>query len=271
MENNHNATDEVEIDLLELFFVLKSKLLIILLSTLVMGAAFGLFSKFVITPVYTSTSKLYILTKSTSITSLADIQMGTSLTQDYMELIKSRPVVETVIKNLKLDTTYEDMLGKIEISNPSNTRILKLTIEDNDPRLAKEIADEFADVSIERISKIMDTDKPNIVEEGHIAEDPASPNTKKNAVIGALLGFVLCAGVIVVLHLLDDTIRSSDDMEKYLGLNTLAAIPMGKEEYDGRKHKKGFFGRFQKTPYEKMQAKEKRAKAKRKGNGGKAQ
>ncbi|MFA9464596.1 MAG: YveK family protein [Velocimicrobium sp.] len=271
MENNQNATDEVEIDLVELIYLLRSKVLVILLSTIVLAAACGLFSKFLISPVYSSTTKLYILTQSTSLTSLADIQIGTSLTQDYMELIKSRPVVEGVIESLKLDMTYEGMLGKLAVGNPNNTRILSITIEDNDPRLAKEIADEFAIVAIDSISKIMATDKPNIVEKGHIAKRPIKPSVRKNTAIGAFLGLFLCCAVIIVLHLLDDTIRSSDDMERYLGLNTLAMIPMGKEEYDGRKHKKGIFAR-QKTPkyireQEKKDKKETNKKKKKKKGG----
>lgn len=242
--NQEQTNDEAEIDLVELFYVLRSKIWIILLSTMVLGVAFFLTSKFLIKPVYSSTSKLFILTKTTSITSLADIQMGSQLTLDYVELIKSRPVVEGVIKNLKLDMEYEEMLEKVEITTPSNTRILNITIEDNDPRLAKEIVDEFSNVSIERISLIMATDKPNIAEEGHVAEKPIKPENKKNALIGALLGFVLSCGIIIVIHLLDDTIRSLDDVERYLGLNTLAMIPLGKEEYDGKKRKKKLFERI---------------------------
>lgn len=242
MENKQTAADEVEIDLVELFYLLRSKLLLILVSTLVVGAAFGLFSKFLMKPVYSSTTKLYILTQSTSLTSLADIQIGTSLTQDYMELIKSRPVVESVSKNLKLDLTYEELLEKVSVDNPNNTRILSITIEDTDSRLAKEIVDEFANVSINSISEIMATDKPNIVEKGHVAEYPIRPGVKKNTVIGCLIGLFVCAGAIIVIHLMDDTVRSSDDIEKYLGLNTLATIPMGKEEYDGHHKKKGLFG-----------------------------
>lgn len=243
MENNQNASDEIEIDLVELFYVLKEKILVILFTTFVLAAACGCFSKFFISPIYSSTSKLYILTQSTSLTSLADIQVGTSLTLDYMELIKSRPVVEGVINNLKLDMTYEEMLKKIEIGNPTNTRILSITVEDKDARLAKEIVDEFASVSIDRISEIMATDKPNVVEEGHIAEKPVKPSIQKNTAIGALIGLFVSCAFIIILHLMDDTIRSSDDMEKYLGLNTLAMIPMGKEEFDGRKDKKGFLHR----------------------------
>lgn len=238
MGNNQNTNDEMEIDLLELFYVLRSKLLVIILSILVVATAAGLFSKFCITPTYSSTTKLYILSKSTSITSFADIQIGNSLTQDYMEMVKSRPVVQGVIDNLNLNLSYQGMLGKLTVTNPSNTRFLCITIEDSDPVMAKEIVDEFATVAIERIAEIMATDRPNIVEEGYVEEHPISPSVKKNTLIGALVGLVLSCGIIVARHLLDDTIKSSDDLEKYLGLNTLAMIPKGKEEYDGHSDRK---------------------------------
>lgn len=243
MEQNQNFNDEIEIDLLELLQVLWSKALIILMCTIIAAMATGLTSKFLIQPVYSSTTKLYVLSKSTSLTSFADIQIGTSLTQDYMELIESRPVVEAVIENLNLDLRYEEMLEKMTVENPSNTRIISITIQDNDAVIAKEIADEFAVVSISRISEVMETDEPNVVEEGHVAELPISPNTLKNTVIGAAVGFFLACAVVITLHLMDDTIKSSDDLERYLGLNTLALIPKGKEEYDGRLEKKKWYQR----------------------------
>ncbi len=240
MEQNIN--DEIEIDLLELFHVIKARLWIIILT----GVSAGLISNFLLTPIYTSTTKLYILNKSTSITSLAlqDLQLGAQLTQDYMVLVKSRPVVSQVIENLELNMKYEEMVNIISISNPTNTRILELTAEYPDPYLAKRIVDEFAAVSTNRIAKIMDTSEPTVVEEGFMQTNPSSPNMKKNILIGGLIGVFLAAGIIVVLHLLDDTIKDSDDIEKYLGLNTLGLIPVesgGQKqmEQDKRKRKTG--------------------------------
>lgn len=243
MEQNQNLNDEIEIDLVELLQVLWGKALIILMTTIFAATAVGLTSKYLIQPVYSSTTKLYVLSKSTSLTSLADIQIGSSLTLDYMEMIESRPVVQTVIDNLNLDLLYEEMLEKMTVENPSNTRFLCITIEDHDPVIAKEIADEFAAVSISRISEVMETDEPNIVEEGYVAELPISPNILKNTIIGAAIGFFLACAVIITFYLLDDTIKSSDDLERYLGLNTLALIPKGKEEYDGHPEKKKWYQR----------------------------
>ena len=224
MEKNIN--DEIEIDLIELLYLLKIRLWIILLTAVILAAGTGLISSFLITPMYQSTAKLYILSKSTSITSLADIQLGTQLTQDYMVLIKSRPVVTQVIENLELDMTYEELVNIITISNVNNTRILAIQAEYPDAYMAKQIVDEFAKVSKSQIARIMDTAEPTIVEDGYASSRPSSPNIKKNVLIAAMVGVVLSSGIIIALHLMDDTLKTSEDVEKFLGLTTLGLIPI---------------------------------------------
>lgn len=224
MENITN--DEIEIDLRDLFYLIRARIWIILLSGIIVASAAGLISSFLLTPIYTSTTKLYILSKSTTLSSLADLQIGTQLTQDYMVLVKSRPVVTKVIENLEMNMSYEEMIDIITVSNPSNTRILEITANYPDPYLAKEIVDEFATVSVTQIATIMDAEEPTIVEEGYMQPYPSSPNKKMNVLIGGLLGIFIAGGIIVLLYLLDDTIKDADDVEKYLGLNTLALIPI---------------------------------------------
>ncbi|MDF2486353.1 MAG: capsular exopolysaccharide family [Herbinix sp.] len=223
MEQKRN--DEIEIDLVDILYLLKTRLWIILLAAVIFSATSGLVSSFYITPMYQSTAKLYILTKSTSITSLADIQLGTQLTQDYMVLCKSRPVVTKVIENLGLDMTYEELVNVITISNQANTRILEIKAKYQNALLAKQIVDEFAEVSRTQIAKIMATDEPTIVEDGYESPYPFSPNIKKNILIAGMVGALLSAGIIIVLHLMDDTIKNSEDIERYLGMTTLGMIP----------------------------------------------
>lgn len=224
MNDTHN--EEIEIDLKELFYMLFSKIwIIILAAALGLGIAAGYTVTFV-QPVYSSTSTLYVLTKSTSITSLADIQMGSSLTQDYMVFITSRPVAEKVITELGLDMSYNEFVSNITVENPSNTRFLNVTVRNEDAYMAKTIVDKLTDVSANRMAEIMETPAPNVMDYGHIAENPISPNVTKNAVIGALLGFVLSAGCLVVLYLMNDAIQTTEDVEKYLGMNTLGLIPL---------------------------------------------
>lgn len=230
--------EENEIDLLELFYVVLSKWKMIVLSMVLTGACGFIISAFLITPQYESTSILYVLSKSTSITSLADIQMGSSLTNDYVEVVTSRPIIEQVIQNLGLEEeTYESIKEKVSIDNPANTRLLKITVRDPNAKMAKVIADELADVSKSFISIKMDQAAPTVTQYGYDDGDPVTPNTVKNTVLGALIGVVLAMGVVIVSYLLNDTIMTSDDIEKKLGMTVLASIPMDEAEYDGKDKK----------------------------------
>lgn len=223
---NEYKDKELEIDLIELFHVLWARIWALILATaLGIGLAAG-YTMLFVKPVYTSTSILYVLTKSTSITSLADLQVGTQLTQDYMVVITSRPVVEKVIDNLGLNTTYGELKQNISVTNPTNTRFLEITVSNHDAYLAKKITDELADVSSEMMATVMDTEKPNIMDYGQIPAGPSSPSLVKNAAIGGMLGFIIFAAIVIVTYLLNDSIHTSEDIEKYLGINTLGSIPL---------------------------------------------
>ena len=228
--------DEVEIDLLQLFRALKKRILWIVGAGGIMGGAFGLFSKFAITPQYTSTSMVYILSKETTLTSLADLQIGSQLTQDYKIIVTSRPVISEVIDKLKLDISYENMVSKITINNPNDTRILSITAQDPDPVMAKDIADSVAKTSSEYIGDVMEMVPPKVIEEGTVSDKKASPSNGKNAMIGAMLGIVLVCGLTVVEELLNDTIQTEEDVEKYMGLTVLASVPLREGEAEENKN-----------------------------------
>lgn len=222
--------DEIEIDLTEIIQLMFQKMWIIILCFIIGAVAAFSCTKFLMTPKYSSSSMIYILTKTTSVTSLADIQMGEKLTVDFETLAKSRPVVEEVIKEVGLNKSYDDAVKMIETSNPEDTRILKITVTHEDPKVAMEMANAMATVTSERVAKVMDTDKPNIVEEAVVAKNPSSPSTLKNTAIGAMLGAILAAGLILVRFLMNDTIQTEEDVRKYLDLHTLAAIPLEKRK-----------------------------------------
>lgn len=228
--------DELEIDLKELFFELLGHWKTLLMSTVLVAAIVLVISKFILVPQYESTSALYVL--SNSITSIADIQIGTSLTQDYLVVVKGRPVLEQVIENLKLKENYAALGGKITLNNPPNSRILEITVRDKDPEHAKEIADELADVASDYISIKMDQSAPTIIQNGYADGRPVSPNVMKNTVIGALAGFLLAAAVVVISYLLNDTIMTGEDVERKLGMNLLGSLPEVLHEDDGEKTQK---------------------------------
>ena len=180
---------------------------------------------------------MLVLSKETTLTSLADIQLGTSLTSDYTVLIKSTPVLEQVIENLKLDMTAEELGKNVSINNPSDTRILEISVVNADPEMAKKIVDEIAEVSSTYIGDKMEVIPPKIIEVGKVPVVRSSPSVKKNAAIGVLFGMVVCCAIITVLTIMDDTIKTEDDINKYLGISVLASVP-DRKDYINEKNKK---------------------------------
>ena len=219
--------DEIEIDLRELFLALKKKIAWILLTAFIFAGAAGLITKFAMTPIYSSTAQLYVVSKG-GLSQLTDLTMGTQLTQDYMVIVKTRPVLDKVIEDLHLDMDYKELGDKITVENPSDTRIMQITVTDKDSEVAREITQDLAEVTSKTVAKKMDVKSPTIIEKAYKAEQPDSPSLKKNIVIGALLGIILMAAAIVIQYLMNDTILKEEDIEKYLGINTLAQLPLVK-------------------------------------------
>ena len=243
MEKQYES-DEIEIDLKDLFFEVVAEWKKILVSTVLAAIIMYVVSAFILTPQYESTSKLYIM-KSGGISSLTDLQLGTNLANDYMEVVDGRPILDQVIKNLKLDMNYAQLKGMLKFVNPTSSRIIEITVTHPDAETAKAIADEIADVAAIYIDEKMDQDRPSVLQYGYVSENPVSPSVMKNSVLGALIGAFLAIAIIVVTYLMNDTIMTPDDMERKVGLKVLASLPFDEEEDDGmpsRKKKKGGFG-----------------------------
>ena len=218
--------DEIEIDILQILRVLKKKLWLILLIGILAGGGAGAYSKYVIIPQYQSTAMVYVLSKETTLASLADLQIGSQLTKDFKIIITSRPVLTEVINKLGLNLSYEGLVDKITIVNPKDTRILSITAQDPSPQMAKNIADSVATTASEYIGDIMEMVPPKIIEEGVVPARKSSPSNAKNAVMGAAAGMILVCAIVTLQVVLNDTIQSEEDIEKYLNLTVLASVPL---------------------------------------------
>ena len=168
--------------------------------------------------------------------------MGSNLTHDYEVVVQGRPVLEQVISNLNLEETYQSLSKKVSLNNPTNSRILQITVTDPDPLRAKYIADEIAEVSSAFIAEKMDQDPPTIIQRGYADGQPVSPSVTKNTVIGALIGAFIAIAIVVVSYLLNYTIMTAEDVEIKIGLNVLGTLPYeeGKddEKTKGKKKKR---------------------------------
>ena len=224
--------DVMTIDLVEVFQVIRHWLWLIVLVALACGTAAYAFSKFVLPEEFESTTKIYVLDKSgaggtNSQSTYSDLQVGMQLTKDYVELIKSRTVLEAVMKDNHLDQTYtyEQFAETVNVQTPADTRIVTITVTNHDPALAQKLADDIRKRSGELIINTMQIDAVNTYEKANYPDRKSAPSCGRWAVVAALIGALAVSAIVIARYLLDDTIKTSDDVEKYLGLSNLALIP----------------------------------------------
>ena len=229
-------SDEETIDLLELLYALLGKWREIAAATVACALIAAIGVLFFVTPKYQASSTIYVISRKDSAINISDLQIGTALTDDYIQVFHMWEVQEKVISNLDLPYTYSQLDKMLSVTNASNTRMLEIIVTSESAQEAADIANEYAEVVQDYIAKKIATDKPSIMSTALVPTVPVSPNKTKSILLGALLGFAVSAGVIVVITLLDDTYKTTEDIKKYTGLVTMAVIPL--EKSDEPKHQR---------------------------------
>ena len=219
-----------ELDLKELISMfLEKKLLIILVVVIfaLMGAIYTL--KFV-TPIYQSTTSLVLAQiggdnseESNSITS-SDIALNSNLIDNYRVIAKSKSVAQEVIDNLNLNTTVEILRNRISVTTESDSEVIKITVADEDPELACKITTEVAEIFMEKVQTIYKVNNITVLDKAEMETTPSNINLTKNIVIFAFVGGILIAGYILLINMLDTTVKTDTDIEKALDIPVLASI-----------------------------------------------
>ena len=228
---------EVTIDLVELMYRLLGRWKLIVSLAVLVALVVGLYTAFLVTPMYEATSTIYVLSRSDSAINMSDLQIGTALTNDYIKVFKMWEVHERVISNLNLPYSYTQMRDNLSITNDSNTRMLDITFTSPSPEEAAAVANEYAKVASEYIADNMSTDKPNIMSVALIPSNPVSPNKTRNVLLGFILGFILGCAYVTIQMVVDDKYKTVEDIRKYTGLATLAVVPI--EDEDDRRASRG--------------------------------
>lgn len=223
--NRPMETEEIEIDLLQLWNAVRHRIWLVLLAGFIVADIAFAITKFLITPMYSSSATMLVVTKETTLSSLADLQLGSQLTNDYEIMITSRPVLQEAIEELGLEISYKRLRNMITISNPNDSRMLIISTLQADPELAKNVVDTVAEISSEYIAEKMEVTAPKIIEEGEVPIFQSSPNLLRNTAIGGMLGILAAVFLICVAVILNDSIQTEDDIERYLQLPVLAVVP----------------------------------------------
>lgn len=224
---DNQEKDFVQIDIMLLLRRIWSRKLIIVLTTLVFTAGALMYSLFIATPKYNSTTRVYVVNqkKDNQAITTQDVQLGTLLVKDYKEIILSNSVMSDVVAKNKLQITPGELAKKISVDAPKDTRIISITVTDKDPQKARDLANAVREVSADKIKEVTKIEDVTTLEQAEAALTPSSPNVFKNSVLAALLGFILAVGGVVLIELMDDRIKRPEDIEETMNLVLLGVIP----------------------------------------------
>ena len=228
-QRNIQPLDDVqEIDLIDLFGYYMSRLWLLIAAVVIGAVIAGAYTHYMIPDRFTAVSRMYMISaSSSSVVDLSDLNIGASLSNDYVELMKSRPIIEDVINELGLGYTYEQVLDMIRLDVVTNTRIIKISATSTDPEEAMNIANQMARIAKIRLPKIMDAPSPSIAEEAVLPTQKSSPSLSRNVMMGSLVLLFLVLAFLTVQYLMDDTIQTSEDVEKEFGILPMTVIPEG--------------------------------------------
>ncbi len=223
MNTKDNAS--IEIDVLFLLKKLWTKKFFIVFTALFLGTLSLIASIFLMDPAYTATTRVYVVGQSSESVTTQDLQAGSYLVKDYQEIIKSSEVLSKVIAKEESPLSTDELSGMISVVVPTDTRVISISVESKDPKEAAQLTNSVREVAAEKIKEVTKVQDVTTLEEAQVPERPSSPNTKRNVVIGALLGaFVAILGVLLA-EVLDDRVKRAEDVEEVLGLTLLGVVP----------------------------------------------
>ena len=219
---------EETIDLREYFAIIKKRFWIIALLAIISALISGVISFFVLNPVYEAKSTLIVNADKQAETQIVtgdQITVTQKLAVTYGEIIKSRIVLDDVIKNLKLENTYESLSGQITVSPVNDTQIISISVQDINPQRARDIANEIPKVFEKEVKRITKANDVQVIDKATLPKNPIKPNKVMNVLIAFVLGTMIGLFVVFLIEYLDNKMKTPQDIEKHLGLSVIGVIP----------------------------------------------
>lgn len=221
-----------DISIKELLKILLRKWWIIFICVVVFGIAAYVWTNYFVTPMYSASTTLYVgkNTETVGIES-SDLYLGANLILDYREIAKSKLVAYEVIDELRLKMNAGALANMIRVEQREMTRVIQISVSYPDPQMAMDITNKVAEVFKKKVIDIMQLENVQIIDKAELPGFPISPNNRLNYIVGILLGLAIGVGIIFLIEFLDDTIKTPEDVQKYIDLPVIGVIPV----FNGRR------------------------------------
>lgn len=233
-----------ELDLKELFNIFWHKKIEILLIVLIFGVIGVIYTMGFVTPMYSASTTLVLASSGknenlpdTGITTstATEVTVNSKLVSTYSELVKSKNILRQVISNLNMKIEEDTLRKNITVSSVKDTELIQITVKNEKPSYASQIANEIAKVFTEKVKEIYKIENVQIVDEAEVPNEPSNINHKKDVAIFALIGLVVSIGYVLLLNMLDTTVKTPEDIEEGLKLPVLAVIPIYETDIQKKK------------------------------------
>lgn len=224
--DKHN---DIEFDLVELLLFIKKKLVIVLLVAALFATAGYAYAKFMTTPVYTADARLHVFRENEQAMDVYSMQVVTALRKDVAILATGRNISQQVVEQLDLSINPDSLSNRIQVHTEESTRVLDITFQDTNPQRAADILNAICDITKAEMAKLMNEDVVKVVYYAEVPTYPSSASAASKALLFGVVGLVLVLLVLIVVFLMDDTIHTEEDAERYLGLSVLSSIPISED------------------------------------------
>lgn len=221
---------EIDIDLGRIFFMMRKRVVYIILSTLICAVLAGCFTEFFIEPKYSTSCTMYVYNNtnravSESTITQSELTASQQLVKTYIVVLKSNTVLNKVIEELDLNITPAALSSMISCAQVEETEVFRVTVTSKNAVLSANIANAIAEVSPEEIVRTIKAGGVEIIDYAEVPSKPSSPNLQKNIILGTLLGFIVSFVGFFVYELFDTTITSEKDIEREFDIPLLGTIP----------------------------------------------
>lgn len=224
-----------EIDLKELFDFIKSKIEVVIITTILICTMGCLYILFLQKPMYSAYTTVVLSGNNNNSVDSTTLGINNTLIETYASVAKSRSVIEKVIKNLKLGTSYESVAGKVSVSAINKTQIIKIAVSDLESEVAKDIANETAKAFTKRVEEIYKLENIGILDEAIAPTAPYNINIKKTLIICFMMGIVLSLAILFMIFYFDRTIKSTEQIEQKVKLPILGSVQDFSSKKGGKK------------------------------------
>lgn len=225
----HELNQDFEINFKELAFVLLKRVWISVIAAVLCAVIGTVYATNFITPMYSSRARLYIIgSQNTGMFSSSELSAYETLTRDYLNLIRSRTILEGVVEANDLDININQLNSCISVSSPENTRIIDVAVSYSDPMMAKKICDSVCSEVQRKVIERMKSEQITIWDWGNLPAYPSSPNVRNYTLFGAAAGFFAPLMLFCILYIFDDSLITTENVETRLGVNVIGTIPYSK-------------------------------------------